>query len=112
MKKEVILINVARGAVVHTKELIEALSSKRLKAYGADVYEFENGLFFYDHSQNTPNDELLQKLLSFPNVLITPHQAFATHEALTNIAETTFYNINRWVENKIPENELTAELVG
>ncbi|SHJ30886.1 2-hydroxyacid dehydrogenase [Aquimarina spongiae] len=112
MKREVVLINVARGAVVHTKELIEALSAKRLKAYGTDVYEFENGLFFYDHSQNTSKDELLQKLLSFPNVLITPHQAFATHEALTNIAETTFYNINSWVENKTPENELTVELVG
>ncbi len=111
MKKNTILINVARGAIVHTKDLIQALQTKMIMAYGADVYEFENGLFFYDHSKNKPEDEYLQALLKLPNTLITPHQAFATKEALSNIAETTFYNINCWEQGKTPSNELTKELV-
>ncbi len=111
MKREVFIINIARGAIVNTTEIVEALKWNRIAAYGADVYEYEHSVFFYDHSKAKPNDELLQRLLEFPNVLITPHQAFATKEALTNIAEATFYNINCWQQNKTPENELTMELV-
>ncbi len=111
MKREAILINVARGAVVKTEDIIQALELKRIAAYGTDVYEHEGGIFFYDHSKNKPNDKKLQRLIDFPNVLITPHQAFATKEALTNIAETTFYNINCWEQQKPVKNELTLELV-
>ncbi|WP_299315887.1 2-hydroxyacid dehydrogenase [uncultured Aquimarina sp.] len=107
MKREVYIINIARGAVVNTSEIIEALKWNRITAYGSDVYEYEDRVFFYDRSEVKPNDELLQQLIDLPNVLITPHQAFATKEALTNIAETTFYNINCWQQKKTPENELT-----
>ncbi|WP_366142020.1 2-hydroxyacid dehydrogenase [uncultured Aquimarina sp.] len=111
MKREVIIINIARGAVVNTSEIAEALKWNRIAAYGADVYEYEQSLFFYDRSKDKPNDTLLQQLIDLPNVLITPHQAFATKEALTNIAETTFYNIDCWQQNRTPENELSMELV-
>ncbi|WP_371813631.1 2-hydroxyacid dehydrogenase [Aquimarina sp. MMG015] len=112
MKREAYIINISRGAVVNTLELIEALKWNRIAAYGSDVYEYEHDLFFYDHSKNKPDDSLLKQLIDLPNVLITPHQAFATTEALTNIAETTFYNINCWEQNKASDNEIIPELVG
>ncbi len=111
MKKNAILINIARGAVVKTEDLIKALELKRIAGYGTDVYEHEGGIFFYNHSKNKPEDKRLQKLIDLPNVFLTPHQAFATQEALTNIAETTFYNINCWEQEKESKNELTLELV-
>lgn len=112
MKKEIILINIARGAVVNTKDVIQALESNKILGYGADVYEEESGIFFYDHSKSKPKDELLKRLIELPNVLLTPHQAFATKEALMTIAETTFYNVNCWEQNVPGKNELTLELVG
>ncbi|MBQ0734791.1 2-hydroxyacid dehydrogenase [Aquimarina celericrescens] len=111
MKKNAILINIARGAIVKTEDLIKALELKRIAGYGTDVYEHEEGIFFYNHSKNKPEDKWLQKLIDLPNVFLTPHQAFATQEALTNIAETTFYNINCWEQEKESKNELTLELV-
>ncbi len=111
MKKNAILINIARGAVVKTEDMIKALELKRIAGYGTDVYEHEGGIFFYNHSKNKPEDKRLQKLIDLPNVFLTPHQAFATQEALTNIAETTFYNINCWEQEKESKNELTLELV-
>ncbi|MBQ4820936.1 2-hydroxyacid dehydrogenase [Aquimarina sp. MMG016] len=112
VKKDVIIINIARGGIVNTKDIIQALELKRIAAYGTDVYDNESEVFFYDRSTNKPKDLQLQKLIELPNVLLTPHQAFATKEALTNIADTTFYNINCW-QKKVPsKNELTLELVG
>ncbi len=112
MKREVLLVNIARGAVVYTQDILEALDSKRIGGYGADVYEHERGVFFYDHSKDKLDDPILKRLIDHPNVLLTPHQAFLTKEALTNIAETTFYNINCWDRNELGKNELTLELVG
>ncbi len=109
MKRDVLLINVARGAVVNTKDIVQAIELKRIAGYGTDVYEHENGIFFYNYSKNKPQDDLLQRLIDHPNVLLTPHQAFATKEALTNIAETTFYNINCWQQQETGKNELTQE---
>ncbi len=109
MKRDVLLINVARGAVVNTKDIMQAIELKRITGYGTDVYEHENGIFFYNYSKNKLQDNLLQRLINHPNVLLTPHQAFATKEALTNIAETTFYNINCWEQQEIGENELTQK---
>lgn len=106
MKRNLILINVARGGIVRTEDIITALELKKIAAYGSDVYEYENGVFFYDRSQNHPNDPLLQELIDLPNTLITPHQAFATKEALHNIAKTTFDNIQSWQNGGIPQNEL------
>jgi D-lactate dehydrogenase len=107
MKKGVMIINTSRGAVVKTEDLITFLENGIIGAYGMDVYEHEKGIFFYDHSAGRLHDTMLLKLMSMKNVLVTPHQAFATYEALTNIAETTFYNLLEWNAGLRTENELT-----
>jgi len=94
MRHGSILINVSRGALVDTKALIEALKSGLLAGVGLDVYEEEEGIFFEDLSSGVLHDDELARLLTFPNVLITSHQAFLTREALTEIACTTVANIS------------------
>jgi D-lactate dehydrogenase len=86
MKSGTILINVSRGALIDTKALIAALKCRRLGGVGLDVYEEEEGLFFEDLSGQILQDDDLARLLTFPNVLITAHQAFLTQEALSEIA--------------------------
>lgn len=108
MKKGVMIINTARGLIVKTEDLLPYLDNGIVKGYGMDVYENERGIFFFDHSGETLQDPMLEKLLSMKNVLVTPHQGFATYEALSNIADTTFYNILEWKEGLRPENELTS----
>jgi D-lactate dehydrogenase len=93
MRPGSILINVSRGALVDTKALIEALKSGHLGGVGLDVYEEEEGIFFEDLSGEVLHDDDLARLLTFPNVLITSHQAFLTREALNEIACTTVANI-------------------
>jgi D-lactate dehydrogenase len=112
MKPGVMLINTARGAVINTEHVIDALENGKIGYLGIDVYEKEKGIFFYDYSKNRITDEMLKKLMSHPNVIITPHQAFATNEALSNIADTTFYNIDCWANNKDSDNELTCKEEG
>jgi D-lactate dehydrogenase len=107
MKKGVMLINTSRGACVNTEDILHFLENGHIGYYGADVYEKEKGIFFYDWSGKKLDDTMLKRLLSLPNVLITPHQAFATTEALGNIANTTFYNIFGWVHDGKCDNELT-----
>lgn len=109
MKKGVVLINTARGAIVDHKALIQSLEEKQIGGYAADVYEKEKGVFFKDHSDKGIKDEQLKKLLAFSNVLITPHQAFVTKEALENIAKITMQNLNDWEEGKTCKNELGYE---
>ena len=94
MKRGVMLINTSRGAVVDTGAVIAALKSGRIGHLGLDVYEEEDELFFEDLSAAVIQDDLFARLLTFPNVLITGHQAFFTTEALTAIAETTLANIS------------------
>ena len=106
MKPNAIIINTARGAVINTKDVIDALVNEKISGLAMDVYEHEKDLFFNDYSQEIPKDEMLIKLNAFPNVLITGHQAFLTEEALTNIADTTIYNLDCWSENNESENEL------
>jgi D-lactate dehydrogenase len=108
MNENVYLINTARGAIVNTDDLIHALEHKKIAAYGMDVYENEKGIFFKDLSHNIPDDDNLLKLIAMPNVLVTGHQAFLTNEALSNIAETTIYNLDCWENNKLNDNELTG----
>ena len=96
MKPNALIINVARGAIVDTEALINTLDRNRLGGYATDVYEKEKGIFFYDHSDNPPEDPLLEKLLKHPKILLTPHQAFATTEALRNIAATTVASCDFW----------------
>jgi D-lactate dehydrogenase len=96
MKKGVMLINTARGGILQTADVISCLDSGNIAYFGMDVYENEKGLFFYDHSHDELEDTMLKKLLSYPNVLVTPHQAFATDEALKAIAEITMATISNW----------------
>jgi D-lactate dehydrogenase len=107
MKEGVLLINTSRGAIVRTEDVIKYLELGRIGGLGMDVYEKEKGLFFFDHSGEDLKDPMLSKLLSLPNVLLTPHQAFGTKEALGNIAGTTLYNIDSWQKNTPSLNELT-----
>jgi D-lactate dehydrogenase len=93
MKPGAILINVSRGALIDTTALIEALKSGRLAGVALDVYEEEEGIFFEDLSGQVLQDDELARLLTFPNVLITSHQAFLTREALADIARTTVANL-------------------
>lgn len=93
MKPGTIIINVSRGALIDTKALIEALKSGRLGGVGLDVYEEEEGVFFEDLSGQILHDDELARLLTFPNVLITAHQAFLTQEALGEIARVTIENL-------------------
>ena len=111
MKPGTMLINTGRGACVNTVDVIEGLENGQIGYYGADVYENERGIFFCDLSGKEMKDEMLKKLLSMPNVLITPHQAFATVQALTNIADTTFYNIDCMLKKLQSKNALTSILV-
>ena len=107
MKRGVMLINTARGGIVNTKDVLDALEQGKVGYFGMDVYEKEKGIFFYDHSNRTIQDTLLDRLMAHPNVIVTPHQAFATFEALTNIAITTFQSIDAWATGGLSENELT-----
>ncbi len=94
MKDGVMLINTSRGALVDTKAAIKALKTGRIGYLGLDVYEQEENLFFNDLSENIIQDDVIMRLLSFPNVLITAHQGFFTEEALIEIAKVTLQNID------------------
>lgn len=94
MKPGVMLINTSRGALVDTRALIHALKTRRVGAAGLDVYEEEGPIFFRDLSLQVLQDDVLARLLTFPNVLITSHQGFLTREALANIADTTLASIS------------------
>jgi len=96
MKPGVLLINTSRGGLVDAKALIDALKTGQVGGAGLDVYEEEGGYFFEDHSSQVIDDDLLARLMTFNNVLITSHQAFLTHEALHNIAETTLANLREF----------------
>jgi D-lactate dehydrogenase len=93
MKPGAILVNVSRGALIETGALIQALKSGRLGGVALDVYEEEEGVFFEDLSGQILHDDVLARLLTFPNVLITAHQAFLTQEALAEIARVTVANL-------------------
>lgn len=100
MKDGVMLINTSRGAIINTTEVLAALGKGKIGYLGLDVYEFEKGLFFEDHENDADKDRLLQVLMQQPNVLITPHQAYLTKEALQEIANQTIKNIDLWQLNK------------
>jgi D-lactate dehydrogenase len=100
MKDGVMLINTSRGGLVDTKALIGGLKSGKIGSAGLDVYEEEAGIFFHDISDQVLTDDILARLLTFNNVVITSHQAFLTREALTNIADTTLANIDEFAQGK------------
>jgi len=106
MKPGAMLINTSRGGLVNTKEVIDALKTGKIGYFGMDVYEEEEGLFFEDHSDDILQDDVIARLMTFQNVIITSHQAFLTREALVKIAETTRYNLECWEKGVASENEL------
>lgn len=108
-KKGIMIINTSRGALIDTKALIRFLKSGHIGYAGLDVYEEEEGIFFENLSEQILHDDQLARLLTFPNVLLTSHQAFLTKEALTNIAQTTLRNISDFENNKYLINEVTVE---
>lgn len=111
MKEGVMLINTSRGGLVDTRALIDGLKSKQIDSAGLDVYEEEAGIFFHDYSSHIMNDDVLARLMSFNNVVVTSHQAFLTKEALSNIAETTLQNVEEYAAGKRGEeftNDVTS----
>ncbi len=106
MKPGVILINTSRGALVETGALIDALINRKIGGVGLDVYEEEDDYFFEDRSDDILEDESLVRLMSFPNVLITSHQAFFTDEAMEAIAKTTLDNLKSFVDQEFLTNEI------
>ena len=107
MKDGVMIINTGRGLLIHTNALIEGLKTKKVSAAGLDVYEEEGDYFYEDKSDKIIDDDVLARLLSFNNVIVTSHQAFFTKEALHNIAETTLRNIKDFEEGRPLVNEVT-----
>lgn len=106
MKKGVMLINTSRGMLIDTKSAIKALKSKKLGYLGIDVYEQEENLFFQDLSEHIIQDDIIARLTTFPNVLITAHQAFFTNEALSEIARTTLQNLALFMKEEPTTNEV------
>lgn len=106
MKDNVMLINTGRGQLIDTHALINGLKNKKIGAAGLDVYEEEAEYFYEDISDKIIDDDILARLLSFNNVIVTSHQGFFTAEALHNIAETTLQNIQNFSEGKLLENEV------
>ncbi len=111
MKRGVTLINTGRGGVLDTAAALRALDSGQLGLLGLDVYEAENGLFFADRRPAPLPDATFARLLTYPNVLVTGHQAYLTREALTNIADATMASCNAWENGQLAKHELVAEAV-
>ncbi|KAF3883700.1 MULTISPECIES: 2-hydroxyacid dehydrogenase [Nostocales] len=109
MKPGIMLINTSRGALIDTTAAIEGLKSGKIKYLGIDVYEQESDLFFEDLSDEIIHDDVFQRLITFPNVLITGHQAFFTEEAVRNISETTIANITDFEQGRPCQNEIAAQ---
>jgi len=106
MKEGVIIINTSRGGLINTKDLIKYLKNKKIGGAGLDVYEEEDEYFFQDYSATGITDDLLARLLTFPNVLITAHQAFFTKEAMENIAKVTLENLKDFFSGLNLKNEI------
>ncbi|MEZ2354622.1 2-hydroxyacid dehydrogenase [Caballeronia sp. RCC_10] len=107
-KRGALLINTSRGALIDTAAVIAALKSGQLGGLGIDVYEQEASLFFRDLSSEIIADDVFQRLVSFPNVIVTGHQAYLTREALTTICETTLKSITAFEKNEPLENEVNV----
>lgn len=109
MKPGVMLINTSRGGLVDAEAAIDGLKSGRIGYLGLDVYEEEAEMFFEDHSNHVLQDDTFARLLTFPNVIITSHQGFFTHEAMEQIADTTLRSIAAFQRGAPLENEVALE---
>jgi D-lactate dehydrogenase len=108
MKEGVMIINTGRGKLINTKDLIDGLKNKKIGFAGLDVYEEESDYFYEDHSDIVIDDDILARLLTFNNVIVTSHQAFFTKEALSEIARITLQNIQDFFDGKPLVNEVSA----
>ncbi|MBR2524006.1 MAG: 2-hydroxyacid dehydrogenase [Clostridiales bacterium] len=106
MKKGVVLINTSRGALIDSEALLNAIKDRKVGAACLDVYEEESNVFFHDYSNHIVNDDILARLISMPNVIVTSHQAFLTEEALSNIADTTLSNVREFFSSDACSNEV------
>ena len=106
MKKGVVLINTSRGALIDAEALLDGIKQRHIGAACLDVYEEESNVFFHDYSGHIVDDDILARLISMPNVIVTSHQAFLTAEALSNIADTTLENIEEFFTNETCKNEI------
>ena len=107
MKKGVVIVNTSRGGLIDAEALLEGIKARKIGAACLDVYEEEADVFFEDRSGHILNDDLLSRLISMPNVIVTSHQAFLTEEALSSIAETTVKNIlSCFEQDGMCDNEL------
>lgn len=109
MRRGVFIVNTGRGALIDTRALVAALKSGQVGAAGLDVYEEEEGLFFQDLSDKVLQDDVLARLLTFPNVIVTAHQAFLTHEALDAIADTTLANLTAFEQGRPLRHEVKVD---
>jgi len=109
MKNNVMIVNTSRGKLIDTNAVIEGLKKGKVGYLGLDVYEEEEDLFFEDLSERVIQDDQFVRLQTFPNVLLTAHQAFFTREAIHNIAETTFQSIKEYMQNGSSENEVMVK---
>ena len=107
MKRGAMLVNTSRGGLIDTEAVIASLKSGHLGGLALDVYEGEESVFYSDHSGEVIADDLLMRLMTFPNALICGHQAFLTEEALEKIAETTLQNMEDYVEGRPCKHALT-----
>jgi len=114
MKKGVILLNTSRGALIDSSALLEGIKERKIGGACLDVYEEESNVFFHDFSGHIVDDDVLARLISMPNVIVTSHQAFLTNEALGNIADTTLSNIVEYFDKDCCSNEVCykCETVG
>ena len=106
MKKGVMVVNTSRGALIDAEALLEGIKARHIGGACLDVYEEEANIFFRDYSGHIVSDDILARLISMPNVIVTSHQAFLTTEALNNIAETTLRNLEEFARDGICGNEL------
>lgn len=106
MKDSVILINTSRGALIDSNALLDGIKERKIGGACLDVYEEESDVFFQDFSGHIVEDDVLARLISMPNVIVTSHQAFLTKEALSNIADTTLNNISTFMESGVSVNEV------
>ncbi len=111
MKKGVMVINTSRGKLINTADVIESLKERHLGYLGIDVYAEEEKIFFKDLSERIIDDEMITRLNTFPNVLITAHQGFLTQEALEGITRTTLQNISDYAAGRSSINEVTFEKI-
>ncbi len=108
MKQDVMLINTSRGALLDTKAVLKSIKNRKIAYLGIDVYEEESNLFFDDHSLDIIQDDIIQRLITFPNVIVTGHQGYFTQKSLQHICSTTVTNILQFMQGEQLLNQVIA----